>query len=133
MTVTALSAARSGADAYKTGGDTGQIVKAMAIDGTVSVIMKGSPIGKKGSKALERAGRAYQGSQQVVSQTVKNALIKSADRNLVKGLTLQTINKYTGDGVKAGVTATVNAVQNNLPSPTYSSSPGGGWGPHFAK
>ena len=134
VTVTALSAARSGAETYQTGGDAGQIVKSMAIDGTVSVIMKGSPIGNKGSKALQRAGRAYQGSKQAVSQTVKNALIKSGDSNLVKGLALQTINKYTGDGVKAGLTAGVNAVQNNVPSPSYSSSSsGGGWGPHYAK
>ena len=128
VTVATLSAARSGADTYKQGGDAGQIAKSMAIDGTVSVIMKGSPIGNKGTKSLQRAGQAYRGSQRVVSKTVKKALVKAGDGHLAKGLTLKTIDKYVGEGVKSGLTATTNAVQNSVSSPTYQSSSGGGWG-----
>jgi hypothetical protein len=133
VTTATLSIARSGADTYKQGGDAGQIVKSMAIDGAASLIIKGSRLGSKGGKALERASQSYHASKTVISKTVKKALLKRAKQHLVKGEALKAIKKYGKGWVKKGLTAGTNAVQNSAPSPTYHSSPSGGWGPHYPR
>lgn len=128
-----LSLARSGAEEYQKGGDAGQIAKAMTVDGVTSIIMKGSPLGNKGSNALKRAGQTFKASKTVVSKTVKKALIKRSKQHLIKGAALSGLNTVVGGQVKGAVGHTTTAIQNSIPAPSYSSSSSGGWGPHFAR
>jgi hypothetical protein len=124
----ALSVARSGADAYKKGGDAGQIAQAMTVNGVTSVIMKGSPLGNKGGNALSRASRALGASKTVVSKTVKKALIKRGQQHLVKGVAYTYIDGKLSGQAEGLMNSGVTAVKNRLSRPTYSSSSSGGHG-----
>lgn len=128
-----LSVARSGAEAYQKGGDAGQIAKAMTVDGVTQVIMKGSPVGNKSSQYMSRGARGLQSAKGQVSKTLQKMTIRRSKQQLKKGVALGLANTYVSNRVKEGVGHTVTAVQNNAPSPTYTSSRSGGWGPHFAR
>jgi hypothetical protein len=128
-----LSLARSGADAYKKGGDAGQIAQAMTVNGVTSIVMKGSPLGNKGGNALSRASRALGASKTVVSKTVKNALIKRGQQHLVKGVAYTYVDGKLGGEVEGLLNKSATAIQNELSRPTYRSSSSGGWGPTAAR
>ena len=128
-----LSLARSGANVYKKGGDSAQIAKAMTVDGVTSIIFKGSSISRKGKSYLTRSAQTFTASTQQASKTVQKMLVKRSKSHLVKAVAYSAVYKGIKKGTKAVVGETATMVQNNLPSPTYSSSKSGGWGPHFAK
>lgn len=133
VTNAGLSLARSGANAYKKGGDAGQIAKAMTVDGVTSLIFKGNSLSKTGKTCLSRSARVFKASTQQTSKTVEKMLVKQSKSHLIKAAANLGLYKGLKKGTKAVVGKTATMIQNNIPSPTYSSSSSGGWGPHFVR
>ena len=96
----ALSITRAGADEIKKGSDISKIGGEMLLDGTVSLITKGIPLGDIGDRAINKGVKGVVLASGTPSKLIQKHLIKRGTRRIAAGLTTKVVNREVGGKTK---------------------------------
>lgn len=96
----ALGIARSGADEIKKGSDISKIGGEMLLDGAVSVITKGVPLGDIGDAAINKGVKGVVMASGAISKTVQKNLVRRGTRRVAAGLAVKALNREVGNQTK---------------------------------
>ncbi len=95
-----LGVVRAAADGIRDGHTASEIGGDVLLDGTVSLITYGVPLGDIGDAAINRGVRGVRLGQAAVSRTVAQHLTRRGQRSIATGLVVKGINRGVGDLTK---------------------------------